>query len=327
MTRFWKNVTRIGRRFRTTTSPRNCDPSEGEDAAVNVLFEAARPRTLPAAFAPVIVGTAAARTSVVELSVLHAGLALTVALALQVAVNYANDYFDGTRGVDTDARLGPRRAVASGLISPKHMRNAMLVALLIAVGAGTTLAVRVGVELFVIGVLAVAAALGYSGGKRPYASRGLGEISVFVFFGLVATVGSAYVQDAALGLLPVLTAIPIGFFAVALIVVNNLRDIPTDETVGKRTLAVALGDRRTRVLFSALVLSAVVWPIPLALYLQSGWPLLGLLALPLTIPPVIKTQHGVSGRALVDVLEQTGRAQLLFAVTLAVGLLRAKGVG
>lgn len=294
---------------------------------MNVFLEAARPRTLPAAFAPVIVGSAAASTPIVDLSVLHAGLALVVALSLQVAVNYANDYFDGTRGVDTDARLGPRRAVASGLITPKQMRTAMLVALLIAVAAGSVLAFRVGVELFAVGVLALIAALGYSGGKRPYASRGLGELSVFIFFGVIATVGSAYVQDAAFHVLPILVAIPVGFFAVALIVVNNLRDIPTDEIVGKRTLAVTLGDRRTRVLFSAMVLSAVIWPIPLALYLQSGWLLLGLLALPVTIPPVVKTQNGASGRALIGVLEHTGRAQLLFAVTLAVGLLRAKGVG
>lgn len=294
---------------------------------MNVFLEAARPRTLPAAFAPVIVGSAAASTPIVDLSVLHAGLALVVALSLQVAVNYANDYFDGTRGVDTDARLGPRRAVASGLITPKQMRTAMLVALLIAVEAGSVLAFRVGVELFAVGVLALIAALGYSGGKRPYASRGLGELSVFIFFGVIATVGSAYVQDAAFDVLPILVAIPVGFFAVALIVVNNLRDIPTDEIVGKRTLAVTLGDRRTRVLFSAMVLSAVIWPIPLALYLQSGWLLLGLLALPVTIPPVVKTQNGASGRALIGVLEHTGRAQLLFAVTLAVGLLRAKGVG
>ncbi len=293
---------------------------------MSVYFEAARPRTLPAAFAPVIVGTAAAATPIVDLSWVNASLALLVALALQVAVNYANDYFDGTRGVDTEARLGPRRAVASGLVSPAQMRRAMLAALAVALVAGTGLAFRVGIELFAVGGLAVVAALGYSGGRRPYASRGLGEISVFVFFGLVATSGSAYVQDSSVTLLAVLAAIPVGFFAVALIVVNNLRDIPTDREVGKRTLAVALGDRRTRALYSAMVLSAVLWPIPLALYLQSGWPLLGLLALPMVIPPVVKTQNGATGRALIVVLEHTGRAQLLFAVTLAVGLLRAKGV-
>jgi len=293
---------------------------------VSVYFEAARPRTLPAAFAPVIVGTFAAATPIVDLSWVNASLALLVALALQVAVNYANDYFDGIRGVDTQARLGPRRAVASGLVSPAQMRRAMLIALAVALAAGTFLAFRVGFELFAVGALAVVAALGYSGGQRPYASRGLGEISVFIFFGLIATAGSAYVQDSAVTLLAALAAIPVGFFAVALIVVNNLRDIPTDREVGKRTLAVALGDRRTRALYSAMVLSAVLWPIPLALYLQSGWPLLGLLALPMVIPPVVKTQNGATGRALIGVLEHTGRAQLLFAVTLAVGLLRAKGV-
>lgn len=294
---------------------------------MNVFVEAARPRTLPAAVAPVLVGTAAAATPIEDISAVNAALALVVALTLQIAVNYANDYFDGTRGVDTDARLGPRRAVASGLITPNQMRTAMIAMLLVAAGAGSVLALRVGLELFAIGALAVLAALGYSGGKRPYASRGLGEVMVFIFFGLVATVGSAYVQDGSVALLAVLVAIPVGFFAVALIVVNNLRDIPTDKDVGKRTLAVALGESRTRALYSAMVLSAVLWPIPIALYLSSGWPLLGMVALPLVIPSVVRTQNGVSGRALIAVLEHTGRAQLLFALTLAVGLLRAKGIG
>lgn len=294
---------------------------------MNVFVEAARPRTLPAAFAPVIVGTAAAATPIVDVSWLSVTLAFTVALSLQVAVNYANDYFDGTRGIDTNERLGPRRAVASGLIAPHQMRRAMLVALLIGAAAGSVLAVRVGVELFAVGGMAVLAAVGYSGGKRPYASRGLGEVMVFIFFGLTATIGSAYVQDGTVTLLPALAAIPVGFFAVALIVVNNLRDIPTDREVGKRTLAVTLGDRRTRALYSAMVLSAVLWPIPLALYLSSGWPLLGMVALPLVIPSVVRTQNGLAGRALIGVLEHTGRAQLLFALTLAVGLLRAKGIG
>lgn len=294
---------------------------------MNVFVEAARPRTLPAAVAPVLVGTAAAATPIEDISAVNAALALVVALTLQIAVNYANDYFDGTRGVDTDARLGPRRAVASGLITPNQMRTAMIAMLLVAAGAGSVLALRVGLELFGIGALAVLAALGYSGGKRPYASRGLGEVMVFIFFGLVATVGSAYVQDGSVALLAVLVAIPVGFFAVALIVVNNLRDIPTDKDAGKRTLAVALGESRTRALYSAMVLSAVLWPIPIALYLSSGWPLLGMVALPLVIPSVVRTQNGVSGRALIAVLEHTGRAQLLFALTLAVGLLRAKGIG
>lgn len=294
---------------------------------MNVFVEAARPRTLPAAVAPVLVGTAAAATPIEDISAVNAALALVVALTLQIAVNYANDYFDGTRGVDTDARLGPRRAVASGLITPNQMRTALIAMLLVAAGAGSVLALRVGLELFAIGALAVLAALGYSGGKRPYASRGLGEVMVFIFFGLVATVGSAYVQDGSVVLLAGLVAIPVGFFAVALIVVNNLRDIPTDKDVGKRTLAVALGESRTRALYSAMVLSAVLWPIPVALYLSSGWPLLGMVALPLVIPSVVRTQNGVSGRALIAVLEHTGRAQLLFALTLAVGLLRAKGIG
>ncbi|MFP4312535.1 MAG: 1,4-dihydroxy-2-naphthoate polyprenyltransferase, partial [Nitriliruptoraceae bacterium] len=209
---------------------------------MNPFLEAARPRTLPAAIAPVAVGTAAAATPLAALSWVRAALALVVALALQVAVNYANDYFDGVKGIDTAARTAPRRAVASGLVTPAAMRTAVLVALAVAALAGLALAWLVGWELLLVGLLAVAATLGYSGGPKPYASAALGEVMVFVFFGVVATAGSAYVQDARLTLLPLLASVPMGLFAVALLVVNNLRDIPTDREVGKTTLAVTLGE-------------------------------------------------------------------------------------
>jgi 1,4-dihydroxy-2-naphthoate polyprenyltransferase len=242
---------------------------------VNPYVEAARPRTLPAAVAPVLVGSAAARRRS-RTSTCCGGLALVVALALQVAVNYANDYFDGVKGVDTDARTGPRRAVASGLVTPTAMRTATIVALAVAGVAGLVLAWLAGWELLLVGVAAMLATLGYSGGRRPYASRGLGEVSVFVFFGLVATAGSAYVQDERLTLLPVVAAVPMGLVAVALLVVNNLRDIPSDRIVGKQTLAVRLGEDRTRLLFQALVAGSAAWVLPIALLAGSPWPLLGL---------------------------------------------------
>jgi 1,4-dihydroxy-2-naphthoate polyprenyltransferase len=283
------------------------------------LVEAARPRTLPAAVAPVLVGTAAAATPVGELSWSRAGLALVVALALQVAVNYANDLFDGLRGVDTEARTGPRRAVASGLVTPRRMRDAMVVALAVAGVAGLLLAWLVGWELLLVGLAAILAALGYSGGPRPYASAGLGEVFVFVFFGLVATVGSAYVQDETLTLLPVLAAVAMGCFATALLVVNNLRDIPTDEATGKVTLAVRLGATRTRRLYLVLLAVAYVVLVPLVVVTGTGWPALAGLSLVLAWKGVERVRHAPLGPQLVTALEHTAQAQLTFAVLLTVG--------
>jgi 1,4-dihydroxy-2-naphthoate polyprenyltransferase len=294
---------------------------------VNPYVEAARPRTLPAAVAPVLVGSAAATTPVPDLDLLRVGLALVVALALQVAVNYANDYFDGVKGVDTEARTGPRRAVASGLVTPTAMRTATVVALAVAGVAGLALAWLAGWELLLVGVVAMLATLGYSGGRRPYASRGLGEVSVFVFFGLVATAGSAYVQDERLTLLPVVAAVPIGLVAVALLVVNNLRDIPSDRAVGKQTLAVRLGEDRTRLLFQALVAGAAAWVLPIALLAGSPWPLLGLLALPFAWPAMKVVRTAPLGRPLIEALEVTGRYHLLLGVLLAVGLTGADLAG
>ncbi len=287
---------------------------------MNPYVEAARPRTLPAAVAPVLVGSAAAARPVLELDPLRAGLALVVALALQVAVNYANDWFDGVKGVDTEARTGPRRAVASGLISPAGMRTATFGALGVAGVAGATLAWLVGWELLLVGAVAMLAALGYSGGASPYAGRGLGEISVFVFFGLVATAGSAYVQDAALHALPLVAAVPMGLLTVALLVVNNLRDIPTDAAADKRTLAVRLGDARTRRLFQALLGAAILWVPVVALAAGSPWPLLAVLAAPLAVPAMRTAGTAPAGRELVPVLEATGRLLLVYGLLLAVGL-------
>jgi len=285
---------------------------------VNPFVEAARPRTLPAAVVPVAVGTAAAHTTPV--SWLRAGLALTVALALQVAVNYANDWFDGVKGVDTAERVGPRRAVASGLVTAAAMRAATLAALAVAAAAGLALAWMVGWQLLLVGAAAVLATLGYSGGARPYASRGLGELGVLVFFGFVATVGSQYVQDARVAALSVLAAVPVGLVAVALLVVNNLRDIPTDERAGKRTLAVRIGERATRWLFQTLVTVAVVWLVPISLAVGSWWPLLALAALPLAGRAVVTVRSAATGRRLIGALEATGAFHLVSGLLLAVGL-------
>lgn len=284
-----------------------------------VWLEAARPRTLPAAVSPVLVGTAAATRFVAWRMV----AALVVALAVQVAVNFANDYYDGVGGVDTPDRRGPRRAVASGLVAPASMRRAMLLALGVAALAGTALAAAVGWQLLVVGALCFAAALGYSGGPRPYASAGFGEISVFVFFGLVATIGSAYVHDEQLRWLPAVAAVPVGLLSVALLLINNLRDIPTDDRAGKRTLAVRLGARTTFDLYMATVNTAILFTGLVAFVALSVWPALAFAALPLALVAQNRTGAGVredDPAQLVSALGATGRLQLGYGVLLAAGL-------
>jgi 1,4-dihydroxy-2-naphthoate octaprenyltransferase len=290
---------------------------------VNVWVEAARPRTLPASVAPVLVGTAAGVADH-DVRWLRFVLAVVVALAVQVAVNYANDYFDGVRGVDTVQRAGPRRAVASGLVAPRTMLVGVGAAILVAAAAGVALAAMVSWWLLLIGAAAFVALLGYSGGPRPYASAGLGEVFVFVFFGLAATLGSSYVQRRELPATAWVAAIATGVLAVAILVVNNLRDVPTDAVAGKRTLAVRIGEARTRQLFIGLVglglLLAVVGG-PLAA--RSAWPLLVVLAVPLAREPVTAVRQGGVGRALIPALGGTGRLELAVAILLAAGLLLA----
>jgi 1,4-dihydroxy-2-naphthoate octaprenyltransferase len=291
---------------------------------MNVWVEAARPRTLPASVAPVLIGTAAGVGSLRHLVVWRFVLVVVVALAVQVAVNYANDYFDGVRGVDTVQRAGPRRAVASGLVPPKRMLIAVAVAIGIAAAAGVALAAAVSWWLLLIGLAAFVALLGYSGGPRPYASAGLGELFVFVFFGLAATLGSSYVQHRMLPATAWVGAVATGVLAVAILVVNNLRDVPTDAVAGKRTLAVRLGEARTRQLFVGAVglgLALAVIGVPVAA--RSFWPLLVLLALPLAREPVTAVRGGGVGRALIPALGGTGRLELAVAVLLAAGLLLA----
>lgn len=283
---------------------------------MNPYVEAARPRTLTAAVAPVLVGTATASTFIAW----RALAALVVALSVQVAVNYANDYFDGVKGVDGDDRLGPRRAVAGGLISPPKMKRAIGNAFVVTALAGIALAAATTWWLVAVGALCFLAALGYSGGPKPYASAAMGEVFVFVFFGLVATVGSAFVQDEAVTATAVLASIPVGLLAVAILVANNLRDIPTDEPAGKRTLAVVLGDRATRHLLTGVIVGAFACLGAIGLAAGSPWPFLALLAAVPTAKPLELVRDGATGQALIPVLGGIAQTQLLFAVLLAAAL-------
>jgi 1,4-dihydroxy-2-naphthoate octaprenyltransferase len=280
----------------------------------------ARPRTLPAAVVPVLVGTAAAagRTDIVAWRALAAGV---VALALQVGTNYANDYSDGVRGTDHgERRVGPVRLVGSGLKPPGAVKRAALASFAVAGLAGLALAAAVGWELLVVGALALAAGWLYTGGPRPYGYAGMGELFVFLFFGVVATVGSAYVQQEEVTALALGASIPVGLLATALLVVNNLRDIPSDAAAGKRTLAVRIGEVRTRWLYvSLLVGAAVLVPVVAAVGGRAG-AALALAAVPLGRRPVIAVLGGARGAALIPTLADTGRVQLAFGVLLAAGL-------
>jgi 1,4-dihydroxy-2-naphthoate polyprenyltransferase len=280
----------------------------------------ARPRTLPAAVVPVLVGTACAagRADVVAWRAVAAGV---VALALQVGTNYANDYSDGVRGTDSDERrVGPVRLVGSGIKPPWKVKRAALLSFLVAGVAGLALALAVGPELIVVGAAAIAAGWFYTGGSHPYGYLGLGELFVFVFFGVVATVGSAYVQEESLSWLAFGASVPVGMLATALLVVNNLRDIPGDTVSGKRTLAVRLGDRRTRWLYVGLLVGAVVMVPVVAGLGERAAAALALAAVPLARTPVIDVLGGARGPALVPVLEATGRVQLVFGALFAAGL-------
>jgi 1,4-dihydroxy-2-naphthoate polyprenyltransferase len=293
---------------------------------MNVWVEAARPRTLPASLAPVLVGTAAGVGAVSGAHVdwVRFALVVVVALSVQIAVNFANDYFDGVRGVDTVQRAGPRRAVASGLVTPRAMLVAIAVAMAVAGVAGLVLAALVSWWLLLIGIGAFLALLGYSGGPRPYASQGLGEVFVFVFFGLVATLGSSYVQHLELPATAWVAAVTTGLLAVAILVVNNLRDVPTDAVAGKRTLAVRLGEARTRQLFvGAIVVGVLLAVIGEPIAARSAWPLLAIAAVPLAREPVNAVRGGGVGRALIPALGGTGKLELAVCVLLAAGLLLA----
>ncbi|MBP2702820.1 1,4-dihydroxy-2-naphthoate polyprenyltransferase [Microbispora sp. RL4-1S] len=277
----------------------------------------ARPRTLPAAVVPVAVGTGVA---VAEDGAVwwRALLALFVALALQVGVNYANDYSDGVKGTDR-GRVGPMRLVGSEAAAPKDVLAAALGCFAAAAVAGLVLVVVTGAWwLLLVGLASILAAWFYTGGARPYGYRALGEISVFVFFGLVAVVGTTYVQAERLSWLSVLAAVPVGLLACALLMVNNLRDIVTDGPAGKRTLAVVLGDSRTRLTYAATLVLPFVFAVVLAL--SRPFAAIALLALPLAVSPIRTVRDGATGPALIATLQQTGRLQLVFGALLALGL-------
>jgi 1,4-dihydroxy-2-naphthoate octaprenyltransferase len=279
-------------------------------------IQGARPRTLGAAVSPVLVGTAVASRygTVVWWRAL---LALVVALALQVGVNYANDYSDGVRGVDLE-RKGPLRLTASGLVPAASVKRAAFLAFAVAAAAGLVLAVAVDLRLILVGIAAIGAAALYSGGPRPYASVGLGEVSVLVFFGLVATCGSAYVQLERVPWLGVGGAVTVGLLACAILVVNNLRDVESDAVAGKRTLAVRIGAAATRSLYTAAVAGGLA--VPLALAPAAPGALLALAAVPLAAGPVRTVATRRDPRSLVAALVATARLQLVVSVLLAVGL-------
>ena len=279
---------------------------------MNKWVAGARPRTLPAAIAPVLVATSLAASNA---DFAMAGLALVVSLALQIGVNYANDYSDGIKGTD-DIRVGPTRLVASGLASPKSVKQAAFISFAVAAAAGLVLALLTSLWLIAVGAAALFAAWTYTGSKRPYGYLGLGEISVFLFFGLVATMGSYYVQIQKITWQSFIVAIPMGCLACAILAINNLRDRAQDELVGKRTLAVRLGDTGARKLFIGLLLIAHL----VAIAIPTENTLLTLVLLPQTLVIAKKVHEGATGADLIPLLGKTGQLQLWFAVALSLAL-------
>ncbi len=279
----------------------------------------ARLRTLPASIVPVVVGTAAAGVLATGEGLIwwRAAAALIVSLSLQVGVNYANDYSDGIRGTDT-TRIGPQRLVASGAASPEAVKKAAFVAFIVAAIAGLLLAVVLTWWLVVVGAICILAAWYYTGGRKPYGYRGWGELSVFVFFGLVATAGSAFVQDEKLTPLAIGAAVPVGLCAVALLVANNLRDLPRDEAAGKLTLPVRLGDKLSRGFYVGLLAASFI-SVPY-LAVVRPWALVTLAALPLAVLSMRAVIRGATGSDLIPVLTGTARLQLVFGALLAAGL-------
>jgi 1,4-dihydroxy-2-naphthoate octaprenyltransferase len=275
-----------------------------------------RPRTLPAAVVPVFIGTGVA-FGYGKFSLWRAVLALVVALALQIGVNFANDYSDGIRGSD-ERRVGPTRLVAAGLARPKQVLAAAFACFGVACVAGLVLAIFTSWWLILVGAAAVAAGWFYTGGSHPYGYRGFGEIAVFAFFGVAAVAGTAYVQLVRFTWLELIAAIPAGLLSCALLMINNLRDIDSDAEVGKRTLAVMLGDARSRTVYVASLL--VSFAVALAMTPARPLAALTVIALPLAVGPIRAVRSGASGRALITALGQTGRLQLVFGAALTVGL-------
>ena len=282
---------------------------------------AARPRTLPAAIAPVLVGTAAAELTGNGLRAGAFAAALVGAVFIQIGTNLANDFSDAKRGADTTDRLGPVRVTSAGLLAPRRVLIATWVAFGVAVAAGAYLATVAGPVILAVGAVSIAAGGLYTGGPRPYGYAGMGELFVFLFFGLVAVNGSYYVQLERLDWLPFLLSIPVGLLSTAILVVNNVRDLETDARAGKRTLAVRLGRRRTRALYVVLlVLSFALLPLSLATEPAPAAVLLGLLAAPLAIAPARAVATRTDGPALNGALAATGLLLAAFSLLVAAGL-------
>ena len=280
---------------------------------MNKWILGARIKTLPAAIAPVIVGTSLAD----QIKVINALLALIVSLSLQIAVNYANDFSDGVRGTDTN-RIGPTRLVASNLATASSVKNASFISFFVAIIAGTLLAFNTSIWLIAVGLISILAAWGYTGGKKPYGYLGFGEVVVFIFFGIVATVGSYYVQVEQISSSALLLSIPMGSLSCAILVINNLRDLNQDKLVSKRTMAVKLGDANTRIFYLLLLVLAQVSAAAAASI--NNYALLTLLWLPLTYSAANQVLKGASSKELITILGKTSRLQFLLALTLAISL-------
>ena len=293
-------------------------------SGLRIWLVAARVRTLPAAIAPVLVGTALAGYAHV-FHPLRFIAALIAAVFIQVGTNLSNDYSDARRGADAEDRLGPVRVTAGGLVPPKRVLVATYVSFGVAVLAGVYLVAVAGWQLLLVGAASILAGVLYTGGPRPYGYEGLGEVFVFLFFGIVAVAGSFFVQVQHLNWEAFALAVPVGLLAAAILVVNNFRDIDTDRRAGKRTLAVRLGRERTRALYAAMVYgSYLLVPITWVFGPLKPWVLLPWLTLPVAAPVVRAVRNRTDGPSLNHALAQTGMLQLVFCVLLSAGLLLSR---
>lgn len=307
--------------------PPGAAPTPKASSAAHIWFMAARPRTLPAAVAPVLVGTSLA-LGAGHFHPLAFFAALLGAIFIQVGTNLSNDYSDARRGADTEDRLGPVRVTAGGLVPPGRVLLATYVTFGLAVLCGVYLVAVAGWELIAVGAASILAGVLYTGGPRPYGYEGLGELFVFLFFGIVAVSGSYFVQVQALPWEAFACAVPVGLLASAILVVNNVRDLETDRRAGKRTLAVRLGRERTRALYTAMVAGAfVLVPLPWLLGSMTAWLLLPWLAIPLALPLVRIVRTRVDGPSLNGALAKTGALQLVFCLLFSAGILLSGGIG
>ena len=279
----------------------------------------ARLRTLPAAIVPVAVGAAVAVGHGPDTAWWRAGAALVVALALQIAVNFANDYSDGIRGTDGAERVGPLRLVGSGLVEPATVKRAATLSFAVAGIAGTVLAVVVGPELLIVGAASLVAGWAYTGGPKPYGYLGLGEVFVFIFFGVVATVGTTYVLTENISAVSLAASVSVGLWATALLVINNLRDIPGDTRAGKQTMAVRIGEKRTRITYVLMQELALTGAVVLTVF-SDRWAVAALVGVPFVIQGIRAVARGATGADLIAVLGLTGKAQLICGLAMAAGI-------